>query len=111
MGATGLYLSADGALNFIPFQVLKRNPAGPYPVEDHTLTYLTQGKWRVERGGLTTAFEVPFFWAGFHYLGPDVMVRWQDSAQRDSYVRGRWPNYPRLSGQRQFCVGNLDQVG
>jgi hypothetical protein len=35
-----LYLSPDGALNFIPFQAL-RDSSGTYLVEHHTLTYVT----------------------------------------------------------------------
>jgi CHAT domain-containing protein len=40
-GASKLYISPDGALNFIPFEALRRGSSGSYLVENCTLTYLT----------------------------------------------------------------------
>jgi len=37
-----LFFSLDGALNFIPFQVLKNSAEGPYLIQDHVLSYLSE---------------------------------------------------------------------
>jgi hypothetical protein len=37
-----LYFSLDGALNFIPFQVLKKSVESAYLVQDHVLSYLSE---------------------------------------------------------------------
>ena len=46
-----LYFSLDGALNFIPFQVLKKSADAAYLVQDHVLSYLSEVPAPATNGG------------------------------------------------------------
>lgn len=79
-GSREIYVAPDGALNLIPFEVLK-SPDGKYLIEDYMFNYLSSGR---DLPGFSSSGDAPGASGKAFLIGdPDFNIKIDDKGKRD----------------------------
>ena len=116
-----VFISPDGNLNLIPFEVL-RGPDGRYLIEDYTFNYLAAGRDITgfgeirEKGAKALLMGDPDFDMGteekestLRRIGPERRKKKEDEAKRSSDMRGF--HFSRLPGTREEVISIQELLG